>query len=142
LSLRATRPAPAALTDHSHSWFNALMLQMGGGSDAAGRLAEVPAGQEHIDEAIKLMQTRADAGDRYAAGRLAVLLSRHGRFEEAIATLRQLADDGDPLAPVWLIELPTERGSTPEREDEVAAGTPGAAERLANLRQPANTRGR
>ncbi len=113
----------------------ALMFQAGGGGDAAVRLAEVLAEQGHFDEAVGLMQSRADAGDRYAAGRLAVLCSKHDQFEQAITDLRQLADDGDPLAPVWLIELLAERGSIPELEEEVAAGTPGAAKQLAALRQ-------
>ncbi|MCW2144369.1 tetratricopeptide repeat protein [Actinoplanes cyaneus] len=117
----------------------ALMFRAGGSHDTVVRLAEVLAEQGHFDDAVELMQPRADAGDRYVLGRLAVLRSRHGQFEKAIADLRQLTDEGDPFAPVWLIELLAERGRIRELEEEVAAGTPGAAKQLALFRPRAST---
>lgn len=113
----------------------ALMFRAGGSHDAVVRLAEVLAEQGHLDEAVELMQSRAAPGDRYAAARLAVLRGKHGQVDQAIAELRQYADAGDPFAGMWLIELLAEHGRIGELEEEVAAGTPGAAKQLAALRQ-------
>jgi tetratricopeptide (TPR) repeat protein len=59
----------------------------------------------HIDEAIAVLQTRAEAGDEYASWKLANLLAEHGRIDEAIAILQVQADQGREYAVSRVVDL-------------------------------------
>jgi hypothetical protein len=61
---------------------------------AAMTLAGLLIGGGQVDQAITILRTRADAGDRDAARQLNDLLARHNRTED----LRQRADAGDQHA--------------------------------------------
>ena len=100
-----------------------------GDTHAGKRLADLLAEQGRVEE----LRQRADAGDWSAANRLADLLVEQGRVDEATTVLRQPTNAGDMTAGDRLSDLLAQHGRLDELTDEVAAGTSGAAEQLAQL---------
>ena len=96
---------------------------------AAGRLADMLDRQGLVEEAIAVLQARADAGDQSTADRLADLLARQGRVEE----LRARADAGDQYAAGRLAHLLARQGRVEELRARADAGDQYAAGRLADL---------
>ncbi|WP_378976220.1 hypothetical protein [Paractinoplanes rhizophilus] len=76
----------------------------------------------------------ADAGNLEAADKLSELLLTRGQVDEAIAVLRSLIENGSPFATSRLINVLADHRRLDELEQEVNAGTSGAAERWMELR--------
>jgi predicted negative regulator of RcsB-dependent stress response len=109
----------ALLQDHLARKTNLehLRARADGGDSYAGRqLAELLAKHDRVDEAIIVLQTRADP-DGLAASRIADLLARQGRVDEALTILQTRADVGDQDAGYRLVEFLAGQG----REDELRA---------------------
>ncbi|NUW39577.1 tetratricopeptide repeat protein [Nonomuraea rhodomycinica] len=96
---------------------------------AVDRLAHLLAEHGRMEEAIALLTSQADAGNRYAAQDLADLLVRYGREDQ----LRARADAGDRFALHRLADLVAEQGREEELRARADAGDRHAAERLAEL---------
>jgi hypothetical protein len=86
-------------------------------------------GHGRIDEAVEILQARADAGHRFAAARLVEVLAEQGRLDG----LRARADGGDRSAADRLVKLLAEQRRVDELIGEVAAGTPTAAGALQQI---------
>jgi hypothetical protein len=110
---------------------------LGGIGYAASRLAAMLVEQGHIDE----LRQRADGGDVHAIDKLTDLLVEQGHIDEASTILRQRSDAGDEDMAYRLVHLLADHGHINELQAEVHAGTPSAAETLANLRVPADLQG-
>jgi TIR domain len=80
------------------------------GNAAARELARLLAKRGDQDEAIQILQARADSGDWHAALMLAGWLAERGDQDEAIQVLRARADSGDGLAAWQLADLLAKRG--------------------------------
>jgi len=110
---------------------------LGGIGYAASRLAAILVEQGHIDE----LRQRADGGDVHAIDKLTDLLVEQGHIDEASTILRQRSDAGDEDMAYRLVHLLADHGHINELRAEVHAGTPSAAEILADLRVPADLQG-
>ncbi|GAB2563545.1 hypothetical protein [Kribbella endophytica] len=99
---------------------------------ADGKLAELLAGLDRVEEAVAVLRGRAEAsGAEQDWYELARLLADHGRQDEAIAVLR----DGPRAAPDLLVELLTGRGRVDEALKVLdASDQRGAPRRAARLR--------
>ena len=82
---------------------------------------------------LEELRSRSANGDYQAAVKLGDVLAQQGRIEDALAELRQHAER-DTIAAERLVGLLADHRRVEELEAEVAAGTWGAALRLAGLR--------
>jgi len=102
---------------------------------AAVMESQMLAGRGDLDEAAKMLRSRASVGDADAdaAVRMAGLLARSGDLDEAIKILRPRADAGNRAAARWLVDLLAGRGDLDELRARADAGDGYAAVRLADL---------
>jgi hypothetical protein len=102
------------------------------GEEIAARwLADLLSEQERAEE----LAAWADSGNTHAAMALAALLVKRDEVPAASAVLRRRADAGDLRAARRLIDLLSEHELLDELKQETNAGTPGAAERLSDIRK-------
>ncbi|GAB3852749.1 hypothetical protein ACFPIJ_48270 [Dactylosporangium cerinum] len=98
------------------------------------RLVQSLTKQGRTEEAITMLQRRADAHGWPPSRMLVQLLIQQGRTQEAITMLQHRADADDLMAAELLVDLLVEQRRISELQDEVAAGTRGAAKHLIELR--------
>ena len=140
------RPLLPHLKLHSVEWAMRLLAEHDridelrqladeGVTHAASRLAALLAEQDRVDE----LRQRAANGDRSSVHYLAECHIRHGRIDEGVMLLRERVNAGEYGASRRLSRVLAEHGRVGDLEDEVAAGTDGAAEELRRLQRQQDT---
>lgn len=131
-------PTWQALVDHHHPHD---AVRLADNAERRGRHRHAEALSRHtVDTTAEIAPVRkagllGECGVHLLAG----VLTEQGRVDEAVAVLRQQADAGDRSAARRLVKLLAETGRAQELDDEMAAGTVGAAEQLRRTTRPGRT---